>query len=255
MVVEPRARAAHAPASVSARSSRRSSGPRSSGMAEGCLSRRTGSSGVRASDRFGRRRAGRPRGPSGPAGRSRRGRRRTARPSRSARGPWSRRSRSGRRRTPRRGAAATATTAMRRLAERHLAGPMDDGEPLDPEARRDLVGDRRRASASAIVSCASYSSDSTRPAGVAGGLGLLARRRRAGRRPGSGRGTRRPRRPRSVASAVGELGQDRRRERRLAELEDPARSPRRAAVVRRRRSPAGCIATSSPSASGVVGSA
>ena len=84
------------------------------------------------------------------------------------------------------------------------------------------------------------------PAGVPRGLGLLARRGRPGRGP------RPPEEPDHGAvlgerQLVRELGEDGRRERRLAELDDPAR------VAGAPPDTGGIIATSSPSASTVVG--
>ena len=55
---------------------------------------------------------------------------------------------------------------------------MDDRQPLDAEPLRDLVGDRRQdPERHRLVRLVLERLD--RPAGVAGGLGLLARRRRA----------------------------------------------------------------------------
>ena len=109
---------------------------------------------------------------------------------------------------------------------------MDDRQPIDPEPRRDLVGDRRQGpQRHRLVRLVLERFD--RPAGVAGGLGLLARRRRAGRRPGPAEEPD----DRAVlgdGQGVGELGQDGGRERRLAELEDPRRSPALAVAPRRR---------------------
>ena len=184
-----------------------------------------------------------------PGGRSRRGRRRTARPSRSARGPSSRRSRSGRRRTPRPGAA-------RRRRPRSTASPSGTSPVRWTIASRSTPN--RAAISSAIVS-----EDPQRPSTRAPRTRATRRVRPAwraasaswpgagvpGRRRASARGTRRPRRPRGS------------RARRRARPGWPAsngasRSSRiRIGRVLGRRPPetGGIIATSSPSASGVVG--
>ena len=86
---------------------------------------------------------------------------------------------------------------------------------------------------------------------MAGGLGLLARRRRAGRRPGPAEEPD-DRAVLGVARRVGQLGQDGGRERRLAELEDPPSAPPPASGPDPPET-GGIIATSSPSASAVAG--
>ena len=112
--------------------------------------------------------------------------------------------------------------------ERHLAGPMDDRQPRDAEALGDLVGDgledpdRHRVVGLVFEGI-------HRPPGMSGGLGLLARGRRAGCRPG----------PAEEADdgavlvrreAIGELGEDLRPERR-------PRATRRSGRCGRRRPP------------------
>ena len=94
------------------------------------------------------------------------------------------------------------------------------------------------------------------PPGVAGGLLFLARCGRPGRRA-------RPpeeaddRTVLGYSERIGELGQDGRAERRLAQLEDPGpgRGPGPSSPVPLPPETGGIMATSSPSASGVVGSA
>ena len=112
----------------------------------------------------------------------------------------------------------------RRLAERHLTDPMDDGQPIDREPGRDLVGDRLQGPQRQRVERLVLERIDGSP-GVAGGLRFLARRWRAGR------GARPPEEADDRAvlrdgERVGELGQDGGRERRLAQLEDPGPAPR-----------------------------
>ena len=248
-VVEPRARPPHAPASASARSTRRSSGP------------------IRAS-----RRSLRGLGPSGaesvrPVGIGRRpvlGPRprlvadpdvavaRIARPSRSAPGPSSRRWRSGQPGMPRRGggrpqrprcdASPSGTSPVRWTIARRC-----HAEPLE-RLVRDLAEGRERHRLEGLVSEAF-----DRTAGVSGGFGLLPGRRRAGRDPG----------PAEEPDDRPVLGESRARprarrgspgERRVRDLR--IRSVRRGPLAS--SSPphtGGMNATSSPSSSGVAGSA
>ena len=134
--------------------------------------------------------------------------------------------------------------------ERHLAGPMDDRQPRDAEALRDLVGDGLEdPDGHGVVGLVLERVHGA--AGVAGGLGLLARGGRAGRRPGPAE------EPDDGAvlvrgEAIGQLGQDLGPERR-------PRAARRSAAARLgTASPAppdtgGMTASSSPSARRVGG--
>ena len=112
-----------------------------------------------------------PRGRSVPGGRSRHARRRTAPPSRSAPAPWSRRWRSARPRMPHRDAARRADRD-RRLAERHLADPVDDGQPVTPN-RPSISSAIARGGDRAIDLVRLVVERLDRPAGMARRLGLL----------------------------------------------------------------------------------
>ena len=137
------------------------------------------------------------------------------------------------------------------LAERHLAGAVDDREALDAEPLGDLVGDpgedRDRHRLVGLVGQAS-----TAPTGVPRRLRLLARRRRARRDP----------RPADEADdravvvgrePVAQLREDRRVEGRLADLEDPARA--RSVGASAPPLTGGISASSSPSPSAASASA
>ena len=132
----------------------------------------------------------------------------------------------------------------RGLAERHLAGPMDDGQAGDPEARRDLVGDRlERVEGHRLVRLVLERLHA--PAGVARGLGLLPGRRRARGRPGPAEEAD-DRAVARIGQSVGQLGQDPGVERVLAQLEHPRRRsrPRPAGSSRpRRRRPVRSVAS------------
>ena len=140
-----------------------------------------------------------------------------------------------------------------RLAERHLSRAMDDREPLHAEPLGDLVRDlaedpqRHR-----LVGLVPEGLD--RPAGVSGGLGLLPRRRRAGRDPGPAEEP--DDRPVLVGrEPVLEIGQDRPGDRRLRDLEDPRGRSTAAGSSAAPPLTGGMNATSSPSSSAVAGSA
>ena len=117
-----------------------------------------------------------------------------------------------------------------RFAERHLAGPVNDRERFDAETLLDLASDLvEDADRHRLVRFVAERLHA--PPGVSGGLDLLPR----SRRPGSFAGPAEEADDRSVGfccEAVAELGEDRARERLLAELED---APRRLVATADRR--------------------
>ena len=132
----------------------------------------------------------------------------------------------------------------RDLAERHLPRAVDDGDAADPEARLDLVGDRlERGQRHRLVRLVLQRLHAA--AGMARGLGLLARRRRARRLAGPPEEPDRPRRRRDRPG-----GRPARRGCRR-----PAAPSRSSSDPRCPEPPdtGGIIATSSPSSSAVAG--
>ena len=112
------------------------------------------------------------------------------------------------------------------LAERHLAEAVDDGQTIDPEPCPDLVGDRGEGLERQRVERLVLERFDASP-GVSSRLGLLARGRCAGRRTRASEEAD-DRAILGLGERVGEVREDGRRERGLAELDDP---PAAAAIV------------------------